>query len=569
MPSVTVSRVDEETRAEVEPLLSAVFVQPSDSSVVNLSPLCAHVLLESVRFLPQKKIPDKVLSTSTVFLVALLMARRLATISPGDEDDPLRDELDGLARWGALVLDNCSDVLDAAAADFFAKTTEPDVEAFETIVPASAVDGVEPGPGLARVMEAVAGLQEVGVTDLVLRSLDDTDSGLSGRIASWRIRDLVEAMRGVVKTRAGRVPKMAREATDDELSLFVWDYAKALATILRSAEDEFTFALFGPWGSGKTTLTRLLKPLLELPKRFDEETGPWEQPFAKLRYEVACHNAWKYRQPPEAWVYLYKSLVDRAGAQMGGLGRLALAARASHFRHGPWPLIGTLLTLALLLIPLSQTLQLATIVGSLIGTSAIAHLAAITPRVQTKVKAIFEKNARLSTGPERLGMLALVGEDVKALLSAWTREPPAVDPDSDEDDESSPDNRESKSTPAKRLCLPFLILAAVAAGWAWGLSSPPPAQHGSFLVRGVEAVAHLLPWGLGEKDQGAAVRQEGPKADEKPDWWNDRTGNWILWVLGSASPSRSWSGRGSPAEPDRTGCCSSSTILTAAPPPRC
>ena len=56
---------------------------------------------------------------------------------------------------------------------------------------------------------------------------------------------------------------MIREAAVGELALGVQDYALALATILRAASGEFSFALFGRWGSGKTTLTKQLEPLLE------------------------------------------------------------------------------------------------------------------------------------------------------------------------------------------------------------------------------------------------------------------------------------------------------------------
>ncbi|CDX14139.1 hypothetical protein MPLDJ20_100054 [Mesorhizobium plurifarium] len=527
MPSVAVNQADAATRALVEPVLGSLFAHATGLGELNLSPLCAHVLLECLKYLPQKEADRDTLSTSTVFLITLLMARRLATSGPADGNDPQRDEMDALRRWGALALNNFSSQLDIAAADFFVAIPEPGVAEFGEIAETTAAKGVRFGPGLLRAIEAVAGLQEIAVTDLVLRSLDDPQSGLSSRIAAWRMLDLIEAMKHIVKTRAGRAPKMVREATADELSLFVKDYAKVLATILRSAEDEFTFALFGPWGSGKTTLTKLLAPLLEFPGDFGRATGAAGQSFAKLRYEVACHNAWKYRQPPEAWVYLYKTLVVCAGANLDAIGRLALAARASHFRHGPWPLVGALLALALVAIPLGQTFQLAAILGSLVGTSALVHLAAITPRVQSKVRAIFEKNAKLSAGPERLGMLALVGEDVKALLSAWTKEPPAIPPRADAQGEFPLKTPARQSTPAGRLCLPVLVLAAVAAGWAYGLTAQLQEQKGSFLVRGVEAIARMLPAEVGAKvDKDVEPRALKTNAN---DWCGDQCGNWILW----------------------------------------
>ncbi|MER9163646.1 P-loop NTPase fold protein [Mesorhizobium sp. M0715] len=480
--------------------------------------------------MPEKVREREILSTSTVFLTTLLMARRLAT-TVSDDAERLSDEFDQLRRWGELVRGGFSSRLDAAAESFFQKIPVPDIELFRGIAPATSLVGVRLGPGLTHVFQACGSKREVRLTDIVLRSLDDPEARLPTRIEEWQLGALVRGMKGVAKTKAGRIPRMVREADDKELSLFVQDYAEALATILRSAEDEFTFALFGPWGSGKTTLTRLLKPLLESPEDFVTQTGAPQQPFAKLRYEVVGHNAWKYRQAPEAWVYLYKSLVERAGASLRSFDRMALAARASHFRYGPWPLVGALMSLALLAIPLSATLQLAAVLGALIGTGALAHMAVIAPKVQTKVRAIFAKNARLSTGPERLGMLALVGEDVKALLSAWTKKPPDVPSEGDGRSEFPSTNGQRRSV-RTTLVFPLLILAAVAIGWAYGLCTSPQPREGGFLIRSLEAIAQILDGGVGEGLHNETVGPKSAHNQKSEERAATNPENWILlaWI---------------------------------------
>nr|WP_198030329.1 P-loop NTPase fold protein [Mesorhizobium sp. LNHC220B00] len=496
--------------------MAAVFEEESQLGDLTLSPLCAHVLVECVSYLPNKLTQNDILSTSTVFLMALLLARRLATSDSGSVVKA-SDELDQLRRWGELVLGGFSDRLDVAATRFFQKVPLPDADLFRGIAPGTSPVGVRPGPGLRHVFQTLAGQREIRLADIILRSVDDPEANLPKRIEEWQLGALVRGMKGATKTKAGRIPRMTREADDKELALSVGEYAKALATILRTAEGEFTFALFGPWGSGKTTLTRLLKPLLEDPKDFADQTGASQQLFAKLTYEVAAHNAWKYRQPPEAWVYLYKSLVERASAGHGPLERLALAARSAHFRYGPWPLVGALLSLALLVIPLTETFQLAAILGSLIGTGAIAHIAAITPKVQNKIRAIFEKNAKLSTGPERLGMLALIGEDVKALLSAWTKKPPD-DPSVDDGKSEAPSaNGQGKSRPV-RIGLPVSILTVVTIAWACALCMPPTPHPDGFLVRVIKVIASFIPGG--PKDAGSDASQQAFEVAT----------NWAFWV---------------------------------------
>lgn len=338
MPTVGIREATDPLRLEVEPLLSDLFASAPVLGNLTLSRLCAHVLLECVRYLPAKKSEQNVLSTSTVFLVTLLMAIDLKSTGPAG--GLMEDDVERLRAWGRILTEKHPGALERLAAEFFSEIPTPDTVEFNEVVSGSLFRNIELGEGLERTIRNLAGLPEIRVTDIVLRSLDDPQSGITARASKHGLSSLVDDLRQAVKIRAGRIPEMVREAADDELVLGVANYAKAIATVLRTARDEFTFALFGPWGSGKTTLVRLLRPLLENPRHFRDETNAEEKPFSRQRYDVVQHNAWKYRDPPEAWIYLYKSLVDRAGASLGTIGRYTLAARTTFYRRGPWPSSG-------------------------------------------------------------------------------------------------------------------------------------------------------------------------------------------------------------------------------------
>lgn len=56
---------------------------------------------------------------------------------------------------------------------------------------------------------------------------------------------------------------ITRRAAPDERCLNVGEYANVLSRFFRSAEGEFSFALLGPWGRGKTYLMELTEEELE------------------------------------------------------------------------------------------------------------------------------------------------------------------------------------------------------------------------------------------------------------------------------------------------------------------
>ncbi|WP_298240751.1 P-loop NTPase fold protein [uncultured Bradyrhizobium sp.] len=247
--------------------------------------------------------------------------------------------------------------------------------------------------------------------------------------------------------RPGRHVRMVRKADARELVLDVHHYAKALATILRASDGEFSFALFGKWGSGKTTLLSVLRPLLEDPAAFREGVSvPPDESYASLKYSVVVHNAWKYRQPPESWIFLYRSLVSAVSSSTGLIERLALALRASTIRRGHGPMLLSLVLLAIGAAPLQAKIELGLQVLSLLGGASI-YVLMVVWSAPKKVNELFRRNMRLVGSTDNLGMLALIGDDTRALLRAWTRDDQAW----------------------KGVLLPALAAIAVSAIWATGL----------------------------------------------------------------------------------------------------
>lgn len=449
-----------------------------DVPELRLSRTTAYVLLESVRQLHRKQAEKTVLSTSTVFLTTMLIARELARQSPATADDLLNSEMGVLRGWGVLLNGDHSQRLDALVTGFFDSVPAPSTDEFETWTADYDVRDLECGPGFRRSLtEAAQAIGTVRIDQLIRRFLDDKGNGLSMRLSQSGDQPLIAALLSPSALPGGRALHMVREADQSELTLRVEDYALAVASVLRSAKGEFTFALFGPWGSGKTTLATLIKPLLENPEEYRRKVSAADELYGRRTYQVAFHNAWKYPARPESWIYAYRSLAETANAHLGAGGRFFLALRVSMLRNGCWPLAGALLMLAFAAVPLTAKAQLAALAISFAGFFVCIYLASLTTRVTPKVRELFTRHLRLAPTAEKLGMLALVGDDVRALLEAWTRPLPG-------DQEDGPPDR----FPWARLVLPMGALVAVAVVWAIGLFGWPGWSVGSSLMHGLSTV---------------------------------------------------------------------------------
>ena len=78
--------------------------------------------------------------------------------------------------------------------------------------------------------------------------------------------------------------KAITTAAHDQLDF--WEYSRVLTTVVGQAETPLTVGIFGPWGSGKTSLMRLVQESLKREK--PEPITVW-------------FNAWKYDQEEALW----------------------------------------------------------------------------------------------------------------------------------------------------------------------------------------------------------------------------------------------------------------------------
>lgn len=459
---------------------TAEIVLKAGLSSARVSELAARLISEAVRCMSYRKEPDHELSSTVFVLTAYLYLR----------ETPRTDELNELAAALATSGLKDSDWL-LIARDVF--IVPPAVPAEDPSEYKKAGDThLELGLGFRMVLQGQPTSEPVSAPALLRELIENTSTGIHGRVqaraaSSSESADDSPAPAAASKAGAqgatarpptsnqqsptptsgpGRHVRIVREATVDELGLNVGEYAKALATILRVSEGEFSFALFGKWGSGKTTLLKLLKPLLEDPAAFRKSiTVPASETYADLRYRVVVHNAWKYRNPPEAWIYLYKSLATAVMASATPVERWALALRLATNRSGYPALLASLAMIAVALTPIQAKAQLIWLVVSALGLWTVIYLVAIWMGASSKVKQLFQRNLKLVGRHENLGMLALIGDDVGSLLKGWTKE-------------------RDKDRPTVSVTVATICVLVIAALWALGL-------HREFAVD-LSAVAHWV-----------------------------------------------------------------------------
>jgi energy-coupling factor transporter ATP-binding protein EcfA2 len=462
---------DDESEIDFRHIAQTV-IRNSGLSDLPLSHLAARLMAESARCLKYKKSQQDELSSTTYALAAYLYSNERSDDTSSGEERGVRE---------ALALAGLNDAaLNSIAEAFFLKL--PEFPGSPSDYPTEKeLSGVTFGPGTQTVLSQWRNSEPLHADVLLRMLLDNSGTGVFRRAKLFTDaldRTVSEETRTFSPTGQddegpaaepdgptaepaapappGRHVRIVREARVDELGLNVLDYAKALATILRVSEGEFSFALFGKWGSGKTTLLKLLKPLLEDPAEYRKNVSvPGNEKYADLGYKVVVHNAWKYRTPPEAWVYLYKSLATAVAASAGPLERWALALRSTTGRRGHGGLLLSLVLLAVALTPMGAKLQLTGLLVTVLGVSTFFYLAMIWMGAAKKVRQLFDRNLRLVGPDENLGMLALIGDDVRALLKAWTKDPVS-----------------SRAT-WKYPTWPLLGVAAVSLLWAIGLYLGP------------------------------------------------------------------------------------------------
>ncbi|MBL9186758.1 MAG: hypothetical protein JNK23_04720 [Opitutaceae bacterium] len=208
------------------------------------------------------------------------------------------------------------------------------------------------------------------------------------------------------KVEIGSKDDWERETESAEAALRVDDYAEVLATIYTQAgPGEFSLAIFGHWGRGKTFLMRRLKRRL-----------------AQDKYETVHFSAWKYPTTPEVWVHLYETLAERvcAGSSFVRIPRLI---RTGIARHGSWPIIAALAAMALSLTP---KIWLASVVAESVvdlirvaGLGGAVWLVIFVLGVRRTRDRLVRDYMTATRHIEKLGLQGTIGRDLRALLDGW------------------------------------------------------------------------------------------------------------------------------------------------------
>ncbi len=198
-----------------------------------------------------------------------------------------------------------------------------------------------------------------------------------------------------------------RRSQEIELCLDIDAYAQAIAKTFISAaeEDDFVFALYGPWGRGKTTLIERVKQYLA------GERG--EKPAKD--YVAVNFSAWKYPTRPEVWVHLYQTIA--AKAQAGGFWqKLRVGFRAGLLKNG-W--LSLLVGLGLLAVSRFQ-LNFAEWLFAGLGLAGILILGSFVWNA-IKLGQQFAHYFSMPDHASKLGLQAVMGSDLKTLLRVWIR----------------------------------------------------------------------------------------------------------------------------------------------------
>lgn len=205
-------------------------------------------------------------------------------------------------------------------------------------------------------------------------------------------------------------------------------YAMVLARLFRVAKGEFSLALLAPWGRGKTTVARAVGEYLSQPDHY--KTAFWaafkvEPPAAPPldRYDTVMFSAWAYRKQPELWIWLYESFV-KSFLSRGLVINALRIFRAGVAKHGLLPLVRTLTIMAFLALPLSWLIV--GIKGGLLifGAATLIGLLLLARRWSSYVRSLIDRYGVIASHRERLGLQALIGDDLRALVSAWVGDVP-------------------------------------------------------------------------------------------------------------------------------------------------
>lgn len=203
------------------------------------------------------------------------------------------------------------------------------------------------------------------------------------------------------------------------------EFAFALSRLFKNSEGEFSFALLGRWGSGKTSIANLVHDFLldttayqaEYQRLFDTEKG--EKPH-QITYDAVKFNAWRYRQKPELWVYLYEGFLTRL-LDCSPACRVIRTIRVGIYKRGIWQTLLALAGLAIAAVPLMWISLLFPHAAAAFGVMGVVGLLLLAKSWHGSLRRLFDEYGVVSSHREHLGMQSVIGRDLQALVKSWAK----------------------------------------------------------------------------------------------------------------------------------------------------
>lgn len=231
----------------------------------------------------------------------------------------------------------------------------------------------------------------------------------------------LEANAALIRT---SIASAQREPKEHQVGLNVVDYALSLATLLRSSGGEVCMALFGHWGLGKTFLASKVGKMMAEPDHYAEtlakhyKTDEGAKNIDHDQHDVVWYSAWQYRRIPEQWIYLYETLAEHS-KKAPWYTRLGRLVRFGVEKNGLRELFMGLLSLWIVLLPFAALLEAIYLLASAVGVVGLVYVISAFRKGRGSADQLLAKYAKLPKHSDGLGLQALIGEDVKALVMAW------------------------------------------------------------------------------------------------------------------------------------------------------
>lgn len=212
----------------------------------------------------------------------------------------------------------------------------------------------------------------------------------------------------------GTISTCSRDAAEHELAIGIKPIAESIQTLFETtpANTDLIFALYGPWGRGKTTLMDQVRKKLK--------------DSAVEDYAFVDFSAWKFPTRPEVWVNLYETIVKEAariptekyasGYKRSRLQQMRIGIRCGILKSGWTPIYVAFALIALTQLPQFDAYAW---IKALLGVSGLVALMTFVGNATTLGRSVAQRYFALPDHSSQLGMQAVIGNDLNHLLRTW------------------------------------------------------------------------------------------------------------------------------------------------------